>query len=101
MLGKHRLSTIFMFTGDNETLNDMLVTFLPNKGPKLSRKGRPKGKFQYKSGKNKSCAITCLKEYILLWNVAAELEYLQLIITTKESYRRSSIKPLTTNVPII
>ena len=42
--GTQRCYTIFMFNGDNITLNDLSVSFLPNKIVKYSRKGKPVGK---------------------------------------------------------
>ena len=77
-----------MFTGDNLILNDMLVLLIPNKERKLSKKVKEK-KFEYRAYKYKIFVITCLKDYISRW--IPELDSMQLIITTKKSYRGSSI----------
>lgn len=77
-----------MFTGDNLIVNDMLVLFIPNKECKLSKKVKEE-KFEYRAYKYKICVTTCLKDYISRW--IAELDSMQLIITTKKSYRGSSI----------
>ena len=61
ILEAHRLSTIFMFTTDIVTLNDMSVNFLLYKVLKPSRKDRPLGKFEYRAykdekfGQEKNC----------------------------------------------
>ena len=65
LLGRHRFTTIKLFSVNNMFLNDLSVTFIPMEVLKHSRKVKPLDKFEYRAYvDNTLCVIACLKKYI-------------------------------------
>ena len=86
------MSTVKLFSVSNMVLNYLSVAFVTTKVLKLSRKGTPLEKVEYRSYTNKKlCIMSCLREHLARRDKHVGLNTDQLIILLKKPFKGTSI----------
>ena len=92
MLVTHRISTAKLFSVSNMVLNYLSVAFVTTEVLKLSRKGTPLDKNEYRSYTNKNlCIMSCLREHLARRDKHVGLNTDQFIILLKKPFKGTTI----------